>query len=204
METFDTVSKPLDISFDITGLKLNWKINVDKNADYTPGLGWTNKTWSIDISIPRGVNPYTFKKIRKIKPVELNIHMPKIPWVSLDGCGSEDNGHYEPVSVTDRTAHTHKCPYDPNFNMICMYEEYLRNSDGTLSDMFWHEYAHVFSDYSKYYPLVRCGSTPAKHSSVVDGNLGPTVTTDWGHGEEWAQTMKSWGFKPSRFVDHPY
>lgn len=130
------------------------------------------------------------KYIRGYTPWELGIdgdRFPLLKYVFFDQCGSQDVFHNDsPVDAYH--AHTHMCPFDPILNSICMLREYLRNSDGTLSDIFYHEYGHVLSQQmvkkKDYIHHVSVGQT-----HLFTGVKKPFNWDQVSHGDEWLAAM---------------
>lgn len=151
-------------------------------------------------------NP-TKKYPRSYKPHELGFNFPEVANIFLDCCGAErlDPYHFAPIGLWD-TAHTHKCPLEPLINSICIPKRYLNNSDGTPTDMMWHEYGHVLA--SNSHILLAHSDTVGSH--IVVNKDGAPIDfeeyQDQAHGEEWQQIMVRLG-KPhirTRLVSEPY
>lgn len=71
---------------------------------------------------------------------ELGLPFPKARTIFVGYCGDSNSGFV----TASEGAHTHKGIEDPLFNSICVrYNDHLYNSDGSISELMWHEYAHV-------------------------------------------------------------
>jgi hypothetical protein len=111
--------------------------------------------------------------LKRYHPTELGILL-KIPSIYVNGCGGDKK--HKTVNG-DSWAHTHKCPKDPILNFICFNKEsYLFNSDGTYSDILWHEYGHVLDSN----PQLICGPSNEEHAIQDDYNE---------HGKKWQRIM---------------
>lgn len=128
------------------------------------------------------------KRIRGICSSEdLGLGLIGIKQIAYGGCISDVGElHHEPTP--NLTAHTHKCPHDPNRNTICFSRaRWILYNDGSPSDLFWHEYAHVLNDSIYDGVSVTCGIphritkyTPEKFSELV-------------HGKKWSEILKQLG-----------
>ena len=134
--------------------------------------------------------------MRVYTPRELGLPFPEVKFIYAGNCPADKAHRYEwpnaEITKDYCVAHTHKCPGDPIFNCICVLrDDYFFNSDGTITDMIWHEYGHVLDNRLPNL-IVRCGSTQLEHK----------LKTEWdGHDEYWQNIMVSLG---QNHIDSPW
>lgn len=135
-----------------------------------------------------------FKKyILGYKPHELGIdNMPEIDRVFLDDCGG-DQHHYDGDIKFGFIAHTHSCVLDPIHNSICLSRSCLRNSDGTISDAVWHEYAHVISELPPNLFLGHTDTFPGTHLVNSKFAKSELEVQDFLHGEAFKKALDKIG-----------
>lgn len=79
-----------------------------------------------------------------ISPKDLGLPFPKAKQIYIGKCilsVDPDNLLGFPSGPYD--AHTHTCITSKHYKTICAPERFIKNSDGTPSDLIWHEYGHV-------------------------------------------------------------
>lgn len=141
-------------------------------------------------------------------PEELGIPFPEITAVNIGLCpGDINGGHY--MEVTPFRAHTHTCPKDKYYKNICIWtKDHLFNSDGSISDIIWHEYAHVLdAKYSGVYvtgcKITRDGSHISQLDSFDSKAIFDESIANNGHGKPWADIMIKFGKEPSLYCTPP-
>lgn len=113
-------------------------------------------------------------------PEELGLDLPGVNRLHIDGHCGGDSHHRNDKTVGLFNAHTHMCPFEEQNRSICIIKEYLRNSDGTMSDVLIHEHAHALQEM----PLKIIGHGPVAMSHIIKrvGFLGKLTDAD---GDDW-------------------
>lgn len=128
---------------------------------------------------------------------ELGLDLPQVNRLYIDGTCGGDDFHRDNATVGLYNGHTHMCPFEDRYKSICIIEKYLRNSDGTMSNMLIHEYAHVLQE-----PLVKfIGHGPVRNSHVIKkvgwrGRLKDAHQSDWNdeqHGKSFLVALQKLG-----------
>lgn len=74
----------------------------------------------------------------RYSPEQLGLPFPKVYAIFVGYCGGGD------AFSLFEGGHTHKKITDNFFNSICIqFGSNIYNSDGSISELMWHEYAHV-------------------------------------------------------------
>jgi hypothetical protein len=146
------------------------------------------KTAEITLNLTSKVFP-----VRKVKPEELGIHL-GLKYIGLNGCAGEGNHRHVPDKFGPHTwviGHAHVCPKDPNRGMVCTHEKWLRNDDGTYSEILLHEAAHILAEYNIL--DVECGYSYDTHQWKWNAETGTAAGrfVDVGHGDAW----KAWAIR---------
>lgn len=131
---------------------------------------------------------------------DLDIPFPEIKGINIGGCPGKDT-HYYPVDSFQ--SHTHQCNKDEFYKNICISDkEYLFNTDGSVSDVMWHEYAHVLDT---TFNVLKIESCNAKGMHMFE--LATTEDKkNWeasGHGPVWRTLMRRFGKEPTLVVARP-
>lgn len=135
-------------------------------------------------------------------PEELDIPFPEIAKINIGDCPGTGT-HYTPIYLF--SAHTHLCKKDVNYKNICIPDKkYLFNSDGSISDLIWHEYAHVLDANHTAPFVVNCNVNGGMHEYLFPNTeIHDSYFSKDGHGESWRHIMKRFGKKPTLVVTAP-
>jgi hypothetical protein len=116
--------------------------------------------------------------------------------ICIGGCVSQgDPRHYSYDTPSPYSAHTHVCPNEEFFKYICVWDEsHIKNSAGEVTELLWHEYAHVLDIESYSSVPTNCGDSVYNHSMKITSSLANShLIEDYaksnGHGESWRKIM---------------
>ena len=140
--------------------------------------------------------------MKSYTPQELDIPFPEITGINIGECPGEGT-HFE--CIASFNAHTHLCKKDKFYKNICIPDKkYLFNSDSSISDILWHEYAHVLDANYLGALVTNCD---VKGNHAFEFSSTKEMKNNWepsGHGPTWKKIMKRFGKSPDRFVSEPY
>lgn len=142
--------------------------------------------------------------MERYTPKELDIPFPEITAINIGMCPGTET-HYREVSSFE--VHTHMCRKDIYYRNICLYEkQQIFNSDGSISDILWHEYAHVLDTYNQEtVKVISCNSYKGMHEfEYLTYEDSKNFGNRDGHGLSWENIMRRLGKKPTRIVVKPY
>jgi hypothetical protein len=138
--------------------------------------------------------------VESYTPKELDIPFPEITSINIGVCPGYKT-HY--MEVTPWSAHTHQCKRDRYYKSICVYDKkHLFNSDGSISDILWHEYAHVL-DANYFGPLVVNCDVRGMHEIEFPTSDERANWESTGHGASWESIMIKFGKPASLTVSLP-
>lgn len=124
-------------------------------------------------------------------PEELGIPWPEVLAFSLDACGAVGDIHNDSHVGIDIGAHAHCCPKDKYYGMICIPEKLLRDKQGNLTYVAFHEYGHILTDYSDYFKyVIECNSSSV-HTMLVSAPINNYFEA---HNANWKKTMTRLGY----------
>jgi hypothetical protein len=165
----------------------------------------------ITTSLPKAATKGTKVLRRKWRtPKELGIPLLGIKRIYFGDCGAKnDPPHYDVAIALGFQAHTHMCKHDKLYKSICLpKEDYLFNSDGSISDIMWHEYGHILditNNRDKWPKIISCtpnGKVAGMHE-YKDTPDSYTFLEYSGHSKSWETIMRQLGKKPTRVVNSP-
>ena len=164
----------------------------DKPIDYNV-FGENSKTYIIPLPslLPPPLPAW------KALPAELDIDLPGLKYIGLEACAGSGK-HKSAEQFGWVLGHAHVCPHDPDKGMICTKQEYLRNSDGTYSNILLHEVAHLLTDYGITGAKCTTYEIHKYNGVAIEGDV-----SDWSHNEKWKEWAVKLGAEPSRYGRPP-
>ena len=145
-----------------------------------------------------------FEDLKEFTPKELDLPF-EVPKLFTGDCGSSKTDvHYLSFSKSDNItghisiAHTHSCPKDPLYRVICVRKEKFLK----VPEVLWHEYAHVLDDILvKACKEISCGVVDSQHkftlypkfAKLYSNYYSSDFSTRLAHGPSWTAIMDDLG-----------